>query len=313
MFKSAIFLGALASSAAATTYTIADSFIGPSFLTGFNWEAIADPTHGAVNYVDQPTAISQNLTFTSSDTLILRADSTHTTNFPTGPGRNSVRIRSNKEYTTAVTVLNLRHMPVGCATWPAFWTTLESDWPTNGEVDIIEGVNDVSPNQSTLHTTAECTMVANTMTQTGNLVTTDCNTADNGNSGCGVQTTKANSYGPNLNAVGGGYYAMERTSTYIKIWFWARNEANIPADITSGGSTVSPTNWGTPTADFVFNNCASSHFGPHNIIINLTLCGDWAGAVYPATCPSTCNNYVNTEPAAFANAYWDIASLKVYE
>ncbi|KAG9000521.1 hypothetical protein FRB94_005371 [Tulasnella sp. JGI-2019a] len=313
MFKSGLFLGALASTVAATTYTIADSFIGPTFLTGFNWEAIADPTHGAVNYVDQATAIAQNLTYTSSDTFIMRADYKTVTNFPTTAGRNSVRIRSNKEYTTAVTVLNLRHMPVGCGTWPAFWSTLESNWPTNGEIDIIEGVNDVSPNQSTLHTTAGCTMAASTMTQTGTLVTTDCNTADNGNSGCGVQTTKANSYGPGLNSAGGGYYAMERTSTYIKIWFWAKNEASIPTDITSGATTVNPANWGTPTADFVATNCAFSHFGPHNIIINLTFCGDWAGAVYPSTCPSTCNAYVNTTPSAFQNAYWDIASLKVYE
>ncbi|KAG8853768.1 hypothetical protein FRB96_008023 [Tulasnella sp. 330] len=313
MFKSALFLGALASRAIATTYSLADNFVGPSFLTGFNWEAIADPTHGAVNYVDQATAISQNLTYTSSDTLILRADYTHTTNFPTGPGRNSVRIRSNKEYTTAVTVLNLRHMPVGCGTWPAFWTVLENGWPASGEIDIIEGVNDVSPNHSTLHTSPGCTMAANTMTQSGTLVTTDCNTAVNGNAGCGVAANKANSYGPGLNSAGGGYYAMERTSTYIKIWFWGRNEANIPADITSGATSVDPTKWGTPVADFVNNNCAFSHFGAHNIIINLTLCGDWAGSVYPSSCPSTCNNYVNTQPAAFQNAYWNIASLKVYE
>lgn len=49
-------------------------------------------------------------------------------------------------------------MPEGCGTWPAAWETLESDWPNSGEVDIVEGVNNETPNQSTLHTSAGCTM-----------------------------------------------------------------------------------------------------------------------------------------------------------
>lgn len=34
----------------ATTYTISDTFVGPSFLTGFTAQAIADPTEGRVKY-----------------------------------------------------------------------------------------------------------------------------------------------------------------------------------------------------------------------------------------------------------------------
>lgn len=55
------------------------------------------------NYVDQATAVAQNLTFASGNTLILRADS-KTTLSASGPGRNSVRIHSNKKYTTHVAV-----------------------------------------------------------------------------------------------------------------------------------------------------------------------------------------------------------------
>lgn len=163
--------------ASAATYSLTDNFIGSDFLTAFNFEAIPDPTNGRVNYVDQATALADNLTFTSSDTLILRADST-TTLSASGPGRNSVRIRSDNTYTTHVAVyvhfaylksifsnacnehcsFDIRHMPEGCGTWPAAWETLESDWPNSGEVDVVEGVNDVVPNQSTLHTSAGCTM-----------------------------------------------------------------------------------------------------------------------------------------------------------
>ena len=55
------------------------------------------------NYVDQATALAQNLTFASGNTLIMRADS-RTTLSASGPGRNSVRIRSVKTYTTHAVV-----------------------------------------------------------------------------------------------------------------------------------------------------------------------------------------------------------------
>ena len=45
-------------------------------------------------------------------------------------------------------------------------TTATSNWPALGEIDIIEGVNDQSPNAATLHTTAGCTQPA-TRDQTG--------------------------------------------------------------------------------------------------------------------------------------------------
>ncbi|KAG8960025.1 hypothetical protein FRC03_007138 [Tulasnella sp. 419] len=189
-----------------------------------------------------------------------------------------------------------------------------TDWPNAGEVDIIEGVNDVSPNHSTLHTTDGCTMSASNMVQTGSLSTTNCFWQVNGNAGCGVAVNKPNNYGNAFNNIGGGWYAMERTPTKINLWYWGRNEANIPADVKNGASTINTSNWGTPYANFVNNSCdLNSKFGPNNIIINLTLCGDWAGAVYPSSCPSTCVDFVNNNPAAFKDAYWDFASLRVYQ
>lgn len=55
------------------------------------------------NYVDQATALGQNLTYASGDTLILRADDT-TVLSASGPGRSSVRLMSNKVYSNHVTV-----------------------------------------------------------------------------------------------------------------------------------------------------------------------------------------------------------------
>ncbi|CAE7094276.1 unnamed protein product [Rhizoctonia solani] len=314
MFALSLVTLAAASLARAATYGVSDTFIGTSFLSGFRHEAISDPTHGRVNYVDQSTAQRLNLTYANGNTFIVRADFT-TTLSASGPGRNSVRVISNKQWDNHVEILDVRHMPQGCGTWPAYWTTSSTvTWPNDGEIDIIEGVNDQGPNAATLHTTSGCTQPF-TRDQTGTTTSTDCNWQVNSNTGCGVRNPLANSYGPSFNSNGGGWYAMERTSTYIKVWFWPRNSATVPTQVRNGASSIDTSTWGTPFAAFVNNSCdLNAKFGPNNIIINLTFCGDWAGSVYGSSgCPGTCNDYVNNNPAAFKNAYWDIAALRVYQ
>ncbi|KAG9124208.1 hypothetical protein FRC07_012404 [Ceratobasidium sp. 392] len=194
--------------------------------------------------------------------------------------------------------------------------TVGDNWPNNGEIDIIEGVNDQGPNAATLHTSAGCTQPA-TRDQSGTTTGTNCDAAVNGNAGCGVHAPTANSYGPALNAIGGGWYVMERTTTYIKVWFWPRNSGSVPAAVKSGASSVDTSTFGQPFASFVNSQCdIANKFKGNNIVINLTFCGDWAGNadVYRASgCPSTCVDYVNNNPAAFKNAYWDIAALRVYQ
>ena len=70
---------------------------------------------------------------------------------PWARGRNSIRIRSKAAYADSLIVLDLTHMPEGCATWPAFWS-VAPDWPSGGEIDTFEGVNNVKNNRMTLHT-----------------------------------------------------------------------------------------------------------------------------------------------------------------
>ncbi|KAG8997289.1 hypothetical protein FRB94_001084 [Tulasnella sp. JGI-2019a] len=311
-------LPATASATGARNYVVQDTYIGTGFTTGFYWQNIPDPTNGRVNYTDQAYANKLGLYTATANSFIMRADST-TVLSPTGPGRNAQRIVSKKRYTTSVTVLDVAHMPQGCGTWPAFWSTSDDPaypWPNAGEIDILEGINDQGPNASTLHTTNGCTMTPGNMIQTGSVPSsgTNCWTGANSNAGCQVKNPKATSYGPTLNGVGGGWYVVERTPNFVNFWFWARNDPLVPAEVSSGSGAINPAHYGTPYANFVNNNCPlSSKLGAQNIIINLTFCGDWAGNNYPSSCPSTCVDYVNNNPGAFSNAYWSINAVRVYQ
>ncbi|KAF9475567.1 2 beta-glucanase [Pholiota conissans] len=297
-------------------YAISDTITGEAFYTRFDWETMDDPTHGRVNYVDEKTSRQQNLTYASDDTFILRADHKSVVK-STARGRNSVRIISKKTYTTHVAIFDVRHMPQGCGTWPAIWETQGDDWPTGGEIDIVEGANDQGPNAATLHTTPGCSMPFY-QRGTGAPGQLDCNWQVNSNTGCGVRFGGGMSYGPNFNANRGGWFALERTNDHISVWFWPRNATVIPneiEDVNGDTFTLSTTKWGTPAAYFPNTDCnMKKYFGEHNIIINLTLCGDWAGSTYSQTkCPSSCVDFVNNNPSSFSKAYFDIGSIRIYE
>ena len=66
---------------------------------------------------------------------------------------------------------------------------------------------------------------------------------------------------------------MERTTSFIKIWFWPRN-GSPPADVANGAAQVDTDNWGTPAALFPSSSTCNlaSKMAAQNIIINLTLC-----------------------------------------
>ena len=84
----------------------------------------------------------------------------------------------------------------------------------------------------------------------------------------------------------------------------------------------------------------AKHLDPHNLVINLTLCGSWAGSTFNADgCPGNCESacscpfvgdralletdinivtvlrelaYVDQNPAKFKDAFFDIAGVKIY-
>jgi hypothetical protein len=142
----------------------------------------------------------------SAGNAIMRVD---TTPQVTG-NRNSVRIQTQFTFTGGLVIMDSVHMPTGCGTWPAFWTN-GGNWPLTGEIDIVEGVNNYTNNQATVHTGAGCNLpTTNTATLgiSGSIVGgTNCAALQTGNQGCGVRASETNSFGVPFNSGGGGVFA----------------------------------------------------------------------------------------------------------
>jgi hypothetical protein len=255
-----------------------------------------------------------NLTTASSTSAILKVDTT--VDAETVPnastGRFSVRISSKKQYSTGLFVFDILHTPIGCGTWPALWLADESNWPNNGEIDVMEAVNVVSnaENQMTLHTSKGCSMGVKRK-ETGKSLTTNCLNSTDDNAGCGV-SAGSNTFGVEYNTAGGGIMAMELRNEGIRMWQFPR--ASIPSDITSG--TPDPSTWTEATADFPNTDCdIGSHFKNQSIIANIDLCGSWAGQakVFNENCPGLCTDYVANNNTAFVDAYWEFGAFNVYQ
>ena len=145
----------------------------------------------------------------------------------------------------------------------------------------------------------------NDSSSTGN----NCDSGATNNAGCGGRAPGANSFGAAFNGAGGGWYAMERTNAFVKVWFWSRGAGNVPSEVRNGATTINTGNWvsaalryavgvgvgvgvewdvrsarsvltwlvprapqGTPFAYFPSQSCSiADHFDSHNLIINLSL------------------------------------------
>ncbi|KAJ0421848.1 concanavalin A-like lectin/glucanase domain-containing protein [Aspergillus carlsbadensis] len=299
---------ALAAGSVSAAYILRDDYSPDSFFDKFSFFTDHDPTNGFVDYVDRGTAHNAGLISTGSS-VYMGVDHTNIAS----SGRQSVRLSSTQTYHHGLFIIDLGHIPTGCGTWPAFWI-LGPDWPSGGEIDIIENVNEATNNHMTLHTSDGCSIEPTGFS--GSLLTSNCYVQAPGqenSAGCGIQATSSNSYGAGFNSAGGGVYATEWTGNAISIWFFPRS--SIPGDISSGNPN--PSSWGIPPVARFAGSCdIDSHFTNMQIIFDITFCGDWAGNVWgsdPCSAHGSCQNYVANNPSAFSQTYWDINSLRVYE
>ncbi|TGO80180.1 hypothetical protein BELL_0013g00310 [Botrytis elliptica] len=297
---------------ALTGYQLEESYSGNTFFDAFDFFTAPDPTHGFVTYVSENDASQQGLISVRSDGVYMGVDSKTILN-PSGPGRNSVRIESKKSWTHGLFIADLGHMPGGaCGTWPAMWT-VGNNWPYNGEIDIIEGVNSQNHNLMSLHSAPTCSVAGSG--QTGTLQSANCNNFANPvGVGCGISDPRTNSYGRGFNLNGGGIYAMEWTSSHIRVYFFPAGTA--PADI--NGPNPDPSKWGIPVSNFEGDCDIDTHFKENRLIFDTTFCGDWGSAVWSsdATCgpkAATCVDYVASKPEAFGDQYWLVKSVKIYQ
>ena len=181
-------------------YKLVDTYSGPSFFDRFNYFSDEDPTDGFVHYVDRVAANTLNLTYATDSSVVLRVDNTDPN---ASTGRRSVRLESKSSYNTGLFVFDILHTPYGCGTWPALWLTDPTNWPENGEIDVLETNNRATEGNSvTLHSTSGCNMDVKRK-QTGTPQYTTCDNETHSNSGCGVEGTPS-TYGEEMNSMGGG-------------------------------------------------------------------------------------------------------------
>lgn len=306
-------LALLASPVNARSYSLVETWQGKNFLDYFNFHVGSDPTNGYVNYLDKDHAESAGLyKVTDNGSVYLGVD--HVAKLdPNGKGRDSVRVGSKKFYDKSLVIADIAHMPgSACGTWPAFWS-VGKEWPSDGEIDIIEGVNLQDHNEIVMHTAGTCSLTDTAMT--GIVNATGCG-EDLGTVGCVIEGHKG-SYGSSFNEQGGGVYALEWTEEHLKIWHFPRRL--IPESIKRGNPDV--TQFGTPMA-LVKESCdVANSFKPQSFTFDVTFCGDWAGGIFgDSGCPATdadsfksCHNYVANHPTAFKDSYWEINSVKIYQ
>ncbi|GAA5985048.1 hypothetical protein JCM10908_002501 [Rhodotorula pacifica] len=132
-------------------YSLTKAYVGGSFFDDWTFAGVNDnTTNGNVDYVNR-TASGDLAYINKAGNAIIKVD--NVTQITEG-NRRSVKIESNEKFESgSLFVLDMLHTPYGCSVWGAAWLTA-SNWPVGGEVDIFEGVNDQTTNQTRLTETS---------------------------------------------------------------------------------------------------------------------------------------------------------------
>ncbi|GAA5909148.1 uncharacterized protein JCM6883_002623 [Sporobolomyces salmoneus] len=308
----------------AKTYKLSQSLSGQKLLNAFTWQTGQSDNGGVAMYNSQSSAKKKGLVSIAKNGAVKLGVSTKKYQNL----RDSVRLVSKQTFSGGgLFVFDVNNIPAAQGAWPALWMT-GSNWPQQGEIDVIEGVHETTMNALSTHTSSGCSM------QDGGFYGTfmmqgpkknDCDAHATNSQGCGVRSKSKISYGPAFNKKKGGVYALQWSSSGIRIYFWPRN--SIPSDIKSGHPKPS-SKWGTPH----FLNPASScnpfqRFSELMLVINTNLCGTWAAGTWgqslsyagqnkspqSMTGHNSCESFVQNNGQAFKNAYWSINSIKIYK
>ncbi|KAH7401145.1 concanavalin A-like lectin/glucanase domain-containing protein [Phaeosphaeria sp. MPI-PUGE-AT-0046c] len=336
------------------TYVLKDDYTASSystFFSKFTFWTDEDPTEGYVDYVSENAAWEHGL-IGNGGHIYLGVDHS---DIAWGRGRKSVRLTSRDEYDSGtIVVVDVLHMvrfhlshkpctvitpmssviqlhklipppsqPSTCGTWPALWLTSSAPtWPTNGEIDMIEQANAHPLNQISIHVKNTC-LVNPSPNMTGHPERLD-NCAHSSSSGCAINDARTTSFGHAFNAIGGGVYALEWTTSKISVWFWPRGTYTA-AEFHPFHPHPRPGEWGPAVAVYEGREGGGrvgcdieAAFRKQRIVINTTFCGAWAGGTWESsgcrerTGFGSCEEYVRMRPGEMGDAWWGIRGLRVY-
>jgi len=321
----AIFLGP--GTAVAKLYERTNSYVGADFFSNWNFFTKPDPSGGSVRYVNFEEAASAGMVKATPNRVYLGIERGQVLD---GESRRSVRIESQTSFNSGLFVARVDHIPTGCGVWPAFWMygdDSEHAWPTWGEFDIVESVHERNFVMTSLHTREDCdqsqvVQFANTrwMKNPLGLDGKNCYIYAKGqfaNQGCS-QFGRNGSAGREFNAAGGGTFAAEwdPIARHIRTWFW--HSGSEPNDLRY--HRPDPDTWGMPYSYFSLDPrvCSADHFQNMRLVIDITLCGDFASSSFSDDCPvpselMTCQEFIRSDPETVSRAYWSIRALDVYQ
>ena len=191
---------------------------------------------------------------------------------------------------TFLIALRFTHLPVGCGVWPAFWTIGTGiPWPKGGELDILE-CNGDALSKTSYHHAQKCKLSSAApfdVDQNGMDNVNECQTDYLSNPpkmGCAQQNPSSRMTCSQWNKHPGVLAAeMRRGSARVFFIPSAEVENAGLADTDHPDPNSLPNKW--LIADYPFahservarGSCPSPTRpnSPHQLIINIGLCGDW--------------------------------------
>ncbi|KAF7291851.1 hypothetical protein MIND_01210300 [Mycena indigotica] len=302
-------------------YKLTNKLEGQAFLDFFNYDSGTGDNNGVANYVN---GVKEGLAYTSNGKVILSVDTEEKVS-----SRKSLRMVSKKTYNAKdqnLFVFDIKSMPSVCGTWPAVWFT-GANWPYDGEIDVVEGVNAYNKNIYSVHTGSGCSVsdsAVKSMSKVTLLEATgfSCDaTTDPG--ACGFSDNSAATFGPGFNAAGGGVFALQFDTDGIKMWFF--QAGSVPGDITS--QAPAPSSWGAPKMAISPSTCDPTKFF-HDLmmVVDTNLGGTFTEGVWGVdgaggqqtsckkqTGVNTAADFVLNHGSKFGDgAHWEINGFYIY-
>lgn len=304
----------LLSAAAVAQYNLVKEYAGERFFDDWTFYGNIDNlTNGDVTFLNNVDAFHNNIAFVSdAGNAIMKVD--NSTHLQFNQKRDSIRISTKDQFTVgSVWVADIIHLPYGCSVWGAFWSSAPT-WPLGGEIDTFEAVNQDPYGHMGLHTNPGCTHSPDAVQSSTLINSTDCSIQANNNQGCIVSNPDPASYGEAFAKAGGGVYVTEFAIDGISIWVF--NRTSIPSSLEGNASSIDTSTLGIPVANWPADNCSvNEFFQPQELVFDITLCGDYAGAasVFFETCTGVCyNDWVLGDPSHYDTAYFEVSYVRVY-